>query len=100
VAYLLELHEVAVAPYLESLPLSPEGQEALLNILEELRTHADKFRADPALRLGPGSDCFEVRWLFRDRGFDRYHALRLVISDATAAYGVLRVVYAEDDEST
>ena len=95
-AYHLELDETTVAPYLLGLGLSPDGQEALLRCLTQLAEFADTFLRSPDWRLAPGSDCIQVEWIFRDAGTGIFHVLRLVVNDAAARYGVLRVVYAED----
>ena len=95
-AYWLEFHETRVAPYLLSLLLSPEGRLVLARLLGETCDHADVYRNSPDRRLAPGSDCFWVELVFRDPGTGVIHQLRLIISDAAASYGVLRVVYAED----
>jgi hypothetical protein len=96
VAYDLEFDEAAVAPYLLGLDLSADGREALLRVLAELGEHGDTFIRDAERRLAPGSDCFQVEWVFRDPATRVIHVLRLIVSDAAAWYGVLRVVYAED----
>ena len=54
-AYHLELDEIAVAPYLLGLGLSPEGREALLRCLTQLAESADTFLRGPDWRLAPGS---------------------------------------------
>jgi len=96
VAYYLELDETTVAPYLLGLPLSPEGREVLLRCLTQLAESADTFLRGPDWRLAPGSECIQVEWVFRDPGTGVLHLLRLVVNDAAARYGVLRIVYAED----
>jgi hypothetical protein len=96
VAYLVELHETTVAPYLLGLDLSPEGREALLRVLNELGQNGDTFVHDPGRRLAPDSDCFQVEWVYRDPATKTVHVLRLIVSDAAAQFGVLRIVYAED----
>jgi hypothetical protein len=96
VAYYLELDEATVAPYLLGLDLSPAGREALLRCLAQLAESADTFLRTPDWRLTPGSDCIKVEWVFRDPVTKVIHVLRLIINDAAAPFGVLRVVYAED----
>jgi hypothetical protein len=65
--------------------------------LSELAAHADTFIRDPHRRLTPPrADCFRVEWVFRDPAANVIHVLRLIVSDAAAPCGVLRVVYAED----
>jgi hypothetical protein len=95
VAYHLEFDEITVVPYLLGLNLSPVGREALLRCLMQLAESADTFLRGPDWRLAPGSDCIQVEWVFRDPGTGILHVLRLVVNDAAAPYGVLRVVYAE-----
>jgi hypothetical protein len=97
VAYVLQFHETNVAPYLFNLELSREGRLALAGVLDQVRLYADSLINDPERRLFPGSDCFRVDWLFRDPISQTIHHLKLVISDAAAAYGILRVLYAEDE---
>jgi hypothetical protein len=96
VAYFLEYDETAVTPYLLALDLSPEGREALIRVLDQFAENGDFFVRNPDLRLAPGSEYFRVEWVFQDPATKIFHALRLIISDAAAQYGVLRVVYAED----
>jgi hypothetical protein len=96
VAYLLEFHATAVAPYLFNLDLSREGRVILARMLRETLLYADTYINDPERRLAPGSDCFRVDLVFRDPTSRVIHQLRLILSDAAASYGVLRVVYAED----
>ncbi len=95
--YYLDLHEITVIPYLDALVLSPQGRVTLNRILDQLAAHGDRFIAEPERRLAPGSDTFEVRWVFRDPGTKVFHNLRLVVSDVDARFGVLHVVYAEDE---
>jgi hypothetical protein len=84
-----------VVPYLEGLALSPQGQEKLVGVLRDFAASADVFVHDSNLRLAPDSDCFQVEWVFRDPATRVVHVLRLIVSDAAASFGVLRVVYAE-----
>ena len=95
-AYLLEFHATTVAPYLFNLYLSREGRVVLARMLDETRVNADTYIKEPQRRLVPGSDCFRVDLVFRDPVSRVIHLLRLILSDAAAPYGVLRVVYAED----
>jgi len=95
VAYLLELNPATVVPYLLGLDLSPVGKEALGRVLQGLAEHGDAFMGDPQRRLQPGSDCFRVEWVFRDTEQMVFHSLHFIVSDASAAYGVLRVEYVE-----
>src|SRR2546430_9961424 len=96
-AYLLQYDETAVAPYLRNLDLSREGRIVLAEALDrELRQYADAYINSPDRHLSPGSDCFRVELVFRDPVRGVLHQLRLIVSDAAAQYGVLRVVYLED----
>jgi hypothetical protein len=97
VAYVLQFQETTVAPYLLDLELSREGRLALASVLDQVRLYADDFIRDKQRRLSPGSDCFRVDWLFRDPISEVIHHLKLVISDTAAAYGILCVVYVEDE---
>jgi hypothetical protein len=96
VAYYIELHEATAAPYLARLDLSSEGWEAMIRILDELGEYGDTFIRDHERRLAPDSDKFEVRWVFRDPTTKVFHTLRLIVSDAAAQFGVLRVLFADE----
>jgi hypothetical protein len=100
VAYHVELNPATVVPYLLRLDLSAGGKEALGRIVLGLTEHGDRFIGDPSLRLRPDSDCFKVEWVFRDPDTKIFHALHLIVSGASAAFGVLRVEYAEVFSST
>lgn len=96
-AYLLQFDEKIVAPYILELDLSRAGRIVLAAALHrEIRLHADAYLQDRDRRLSPDSDCFRVDLVFRDPDSGVIHQLGLVISDAAAQYGILRVVYAED----
>jgi hypothetical protein len=96
VAYHLELHQATVIPYLDGLALSQRGKETLGNMLRSIEEYGELYRGEPVRRLFQGSECFRVDFVFRDPGHGTIHNVHLVISDAAAQYGVLRVVYAED----
>jgi hypothetical protein len=97
VAYLLQLDETTVRPYLRGLDLSREGRVVLYNMLhKQLCIHADQYINDPGSRLSPSSECFRVDLVLRDPTRRIVHNLHLVISDRAAQYGILRIVYAED----
>jgi hypothetical protein len=53
----------------------------------------DSFRSDPANRAGPTSDFYHFTYIFEDAG--RLRTLFVVVDDSTAAFGVLRIVYAD-----
>jgi hypothetical protein len=95
--YLLQFHESTVVPYLFNLDLSRAGRLVLAGLLDQTRAYADNYLKDPERRLAPDSDCFRVDLVFRDPVSKIIHQLRLIISDAAAKYGVLRVVFAEDE---
>jgi len=96
VAYRLKFHENNVAPYIFNLDLSREGRVTLLSFLYSmLCENADRFRNDPEDRLAPDSNYFGVDLIFRDSTRKKIHDLRLIINDAAAQYGILRVDYAE-----
>jgi len=97
VAYFLEFHETTVVPYLLNLALSREARLILATFFQEIRAYADTYLNNPERRLAPGSDCFRVDFVFRDPGSGVLHQLRLILSDAAADYGVLRIVFAEDE---
>jgi hypothetical protein len=98
VAYVLQFHETTVVPYLLGLDLSREGRVVLAAALDrELREYADAYIKGEERRLFPGSDCFRVDLVFRDPVRQIIHQLRLIVSDAAAPFGILRVVYAEDE---
>jgi hypothetical protein len=97
-AYLLEYHETAVVPYLLALDLSREGRIILAAAIHrDIRLSADAYISDPDRRVSPGSDCFRVDLVFRDPVRRVIHQLRFIISDAAAQYGLLRVVFVEDE---
>jgi hypothetical protein len=96
VAYLLH-YDVTVIPYLQSLDLSREGRVILAATLDsELRVHGDAYINDLGRRLSSGSECFHVGLLFRDPPRRVVHHLQFIVDGASAQYGVLRIVYAED----
>ncbi len=53
----------------------------------------DSFQSDPANRPDPSSPFYHFTYHFRDGG--RWWRLFVVVDDSTAAYGVLRIVYAD-----
>jgi hypothetical protein len=100
VAFFLQFDEKTVVPYLVNLPISREARVMLATFLNELRVVAETYINEAERRLAPGSDCFWVDFVYRDPASRVIHQLRLVISDAAAQYGVLRIVYAEDVAAT
>jgi hypothetical protein len=93
--YWLELHEQSVHPYLIGLAVSREARIKIATFLQQFREQADVYRADSSRRLTPESSFFKVDFVFRDPSTATLKRLRLVVSDAAAAHGVLRVVYAD-----
>jgi hypothetical protein len=91
--YKLEYRD-SVRDYLRSLSLTREGRvklnAALIRMIAEV---PDSFRSDPANRPDPASPFYHFTWVFRDSG--RFWKLFVVVDDSTAAYGILRVVYAD-----
>ena len=74
--------------------LSVEDIDKLLDFLESPLGIA-AFRNDPSYRCPPGSPHFEAHCVFLDSA-GRTRQFRFVVNDASAAYGVLRVVYADE----
>ena len=95
--YFIQFNEITVAPYLRGLDLSREGRIVMAQVLRrELRDHADFYLHSLDHRLSPGSPFYGVDLLFRDPTRDVVHHLHFILSDASASYGVLKVVYVED----
>jgi hypothetical protein len=93
VRYRLEYRESA-REYLRNVSLSRLGRLRLnAGLIAMAAEVPDAFRSDPANRLAPGSPFYQFRWIFEDGG--RYWTLFVVVDDSTAAYGVLRIVYAD-----
>ena len=86
-----------VRTYLRDLPgLSRSGRVALwAGIFDNLRHHADAFRADPGRRLRTDAPYFLWEYILRDPESGRFHSVRLVVNDGGAAYGVLVVEYVD-----
>jgi hypothetical protein len=74
--------------------LSREGRLKLLGgYLDALREAGDALRSEPANRHPGNSSLFTFHYIFRDGG--RTYTARFVVDDSAAAYGVLRVIYAD-----
>src|SRR5689334_22830011 len=75
--------------------LTPEGCERFeRDILATLENCSDSFRDErrlPAASPSEPSTHFELDYSFLDAG--RFCRARVIINDAAAAYGVLRIVY-------
>ncbi|HKB37162.1 MAG TPA: hypothetical protein VKD72_11960 [Gemmataceae bacterium] len=75
--------------------LTREERVRLYSFLDVLREHGDNYRNDPGRRCGPGSANFIVRFLLMGSG-GKVRAFDLVVNDAGATYGVLRIVYVDE----
>jgi hypothetical protein len=98
-AYDVEIDEGPLAYLLDpDRNLTAQDAEKVLTFLDtELGQTADVYRNEPDRRNPPGSPSFEVTLLFRDSAGSFRH-FRFIVSDAAAAYGVLRVRFAEELE--
>jgi hypothetical protein len=94
VAYTVDTAE-PVKAYLRGLTgLSREGRLKLVSgYLDTLRDRGDELRSEPSARYPGDASLFVFRHIFRDGG--RTYTARFVVDDSAAAYGVLRVVYAD-----
>jgi hypothetical protein len=94
VAYTVDTAE-PVKVYLRTCPgLSREGRLKLISgYLDALRHRGDELRSEPSGRLSGQASLFSFRHIFRDGG--QTYIARFVVDDSAAAYGVLRVVYAD-----
>jgi hypothetical protein len=93
VRFSLEVRK-SVLDYLRELPLTREGRVKLYNGLIGLTAEVpDSFRSDPANRPEPSSPFYHFTYHFTDGG--HWRKLFVVVDDSTAAYGVLRIVYAD-----
>jgi hypothetical protein len=94
VAYTVDTAE-PVKAYLRGLSgLSREGRVKLVTgYLDALRDRGDELRSEPSARYPGDNSLFVFRHIFRDGG--RTYTARFVVDDSAAAYGVLRVVYAD-----
>ena len=63
----------------------------------ELRIHVDTYINNPQRRLAPGSNYFQVDVVFRDSVRWVTHQLRFIVNDEAARYGVLRILYVDDE---
>jgi hypothetical protein len=95
-AFHVEADEALVIAYLchPDRGLAEADTDALLGFLEGLAHTGGEYRNDQSRRL-PGSTHFEVTYVFEDSA-GRVRVFRFIISDAAAAYGVLRVRFAEE----
>lgn len=99
--YTLQLHQDLVVPYLQEMELSRGGRVVLYTMLDrEFREqHGDRYRSELDRRVASGSDLFQVDFVFRDPETARFHNVRFILSDASAEYGILQVVYVDSTAS-
>ncbi|HYT95258.1 MAG TPA: hypothetical protein VEL76_41455 [Gemmataceae bacterium] len=84
----------SVRDYLRNLSLSRSGRLCICTALIEMAAEVpDAFRLDPANRPDPASPFYHFTQICLDSG--RFRTLYVVVDDTTAAYGVLRIVYAD-----
>jgi len=88
--YALSYNEAA-ARYLRELSLTRAGRLRLNAALRTVEILSDAFRLDPVYRVGVGR--FQFDYVFSDGG--RPRLLTLIVDDTGAAYGVLKVVWAD-----
>jgi hypothetical protein len=96
-AYHVEIDQALVLDYLCHLDrgLAEADVQRLLDVLEGFADTGEVYRNDPSRRRPPGSTQFEVTYVFEDAA-GRMRLFRFIVSDAAAAYGVLRVRFAEE----
>jgi hypothetical protein len=93
VRYSLQFRD-SVRDYLRNLALTRTGRLRLNAALIQMAGEVpDSFRLDPTNRSGPSPAFYHFRYIFEDAG--RLRTLFVVVDDSTAAYGVLRIVYAD-----
>jgi hypothetical protein len=95
VAYSLELLPEVRQFLFNSPDLSRADRVRLFANLDSLREHGDHYRGEVARRLSPGSEHFSFDLILQTESGALRH-FRFVISDVSAAYGVLRVLYADE----
>ena|SRR5581483_3798649 len=98
-SYSLEYDEDHVVAYLRGVALSREGRVRLFTGLNvNLGQYGDSYRSTPSRRLRSDSPYFWYEFMLLDEhGDGLIHYFRFVVSDAAAPYGVLRVVYVDED---
>jgi hypothetical protein len=95
-AYSLEDYNNCFRSYVANHPdLRREDRVRLYAFLDQLRTASDSFRNDPGRRLAPGSTRFWFDPVFADHS-GRLRHFRIAVDDASAVYGVLRIVYVDE----
>jgi hypothetical protein len=100
VPYSLDYDKTCVLPYLRNHEgLSRQGRLVLFRTLREyLGENGDEFRKDESLRRwGKEAPCFEFQLLLGDPDNPgSLKVFRFVVNDAGAGYGVLRIVFVDD----
>jgi len=96
-AYHVEIDEALVLAYLchPQRHLAEADIGKLLDFLEGLAHTGEVYVRDPSRRCSPGSTHFELTYIFED-STAKLRTFRFIISDAAAAYGALRVRFAEE----
>ena len=85
-----------VRHYLANCPgLSRADRVKLFGHLDTLRDQGDAYRSDGTRRLSPGSEHFSLDFAFHAEA-GGMRLFRFVVNDASASYGVLRIVYADE----
>jgi hypothetical protein len=96
-SYFLELDERTVTPFLEDRERVSEAmQEAIENCLDQhLGQHGDSYCLNESYRIR-GTSRLQVSFVLRDPDTGRPRLFRLVLSDAHAQHGVLRVIFIDE----
>ncbi len=99
-SYSLDYDKTCVLPYLRHYEgLARQGRLVLFRTLREyLGENGDEFRRDDMLRRwGKESPYFEFQLVFGDPDYpDSLRVFRFVVNDAGASFGVLRIVFVDD----
>src|SRR5262249_38957080 len=99
VAYLIELHQANVEPYLaDAQRISPAVREILQRGLDELAEHAEFYLTNPTYRI-PSTPYFHFDRILRDRERGKLRGFYFVVSDEATQFGVLRIVYMDEKSS-
>jgi hypothetical protein len=99
VAYLLELHQANVEPYLADVQrISPAVREIIQRGLDELAEHAEFYLTNPHYRIA-GTPYFQFDRILRDPETGKLRGFYFVVSDEAAQFGVLRIVYLDEKNS-
>jgi hypothetical protein len=96
VPYSLEDYQGCFRSYLNNRDdLSRADRVRLYGFLDTLRNQGDTYRNNPDLRCSPASPNFKFEFIFQDSQ-NEVRIFRLVVNDAPAVYGVLRIVYVDE----